>query len=296
MGMNMLLPQAGKQHAPMQVAPGNAIVDPNTGGIIYQAPPSKQESNKVITLAPGAKAYDYDGREIASNDGKEDEVGVVAIDPTDGKRHFFSRSYAIEKRLEAPEPSPGVTVNTGDITPAVKTDIQTKIAQSRVSERQLGRISTTWNPDWNYGEVQVWEAIKGGISKSKFADKTIGKFIPEESWDDYSKYIAWSRDVISMSNTHIHNMTGAQLSPGEVTRLLSELATRSDNARAYKAKLDATMAFLSDTREEYERMLLAGTPIEVVESTMADIIRNGISQIAGIPAEEELPPGVRPMP
>lgn len=297
LGLQMAMPAEAKQYAPMQVAPGNAIVDPSTGGVIYQAPPDKQEF-KSITLAPGSKAYDFDGRVIASNDGKEDEVGVVAIDPTDGKRHFFSRSYAIEKRLEAPEPSPGVTVNTGDLTRGVQGDLQTEIYKNVASMNRLTNVRNEWNPNWSYAENQFKQFLVGGVKKSAVLDWAAKNFAGEaydKALVDYAGYRTWDRDMQEAINKHIRAMTGAVMNQTEIPRYLREMATKVDDAVAYRAKIDATLKSLASATELYNQMLTDGkVTTERANELIAGILEEDLRRIVGI-EEDEQPDWVEPV-
>ena len=179
----------------------------------------------------------------------------------------------------------GVTVNTGDmgkLNQSTATEIQKNLAKSVITQGRLNRVREEWNPDWSYMETQGWQYVKGMIDKSKFLSSTVGKAIPEESWRDFEAYKAWDRDMQSAINNHIHDMTGAQMSANEIKRLLLEMATKSDGPKAYKAKIDATIAMLADAQKEWERMLQTkDITVEEAQAAMNEIIVSNLKMIAG---------------
>ena len=91
-------PKAPEPHKPMEV--GGRIVDPNTGKVIYEAPPEPTKPRAPISVAGGARLYDPDSNKVLLDALQEPEKpaapqrpitvapGGRVIDPTTGKLIF----------------------------------------------------------------------------------------------------------------------------------------------------------------------------------------------------------------
>jgi len=301
--IQQLLPQEGKKPFAMSVSGGYLVQDPSTGelqfhrteekdpdwgtyigddGREHYAPKSEiYESGKPISLPKTVDDWSWeDAGKNASGEPLERRV-YTAFDPlTKNVQTFKTESTRVKQPTGT-----NLTVNTGDMgkpTLPMRTDLQKSISKANVTMDRLESVRSQWNPNWSYIETQGWQFVKGAIDKSKLLSSTVGRAISEESWNDFSAYKAWDRDMQSTINTHIHDMTGAQMSQAEIKRLLLEMATKSDGAKAYKAKIDATISMLASAKKQWERMLNEGVmSVEEAQAAMDEIIVANLKMIAG---------------
>jgi hypothetical protein len=316
MGLNMLAPQQGKVPPPVPSAGGAWLLNPETGSYEFQR--TESQKTEVHEYVPG-RTY-----EVTRPGGKTERITIPGekdyewkdiLDPEATAKAGFEVAY-LHRHLKGSDepwentgmmtqynkPGAGVTVNTGDMgkpTPAMRTDLQKNISKANVTMDRLESVRSQWKPDWSYIETQAWQFAKGAIDKSKLLSSTVGKAIPEESWKDFGAYKAWDRDMQSTINTHIHDMTGAQMSQAEIKRLLLEMATKSDGPVAYKAKIDATITMLGSAKKEWERMLNTSVasgemPIEEAQTALDEIIVANLKMIAG-EGESDQPDWVEPV-
>lgn len=121
-----LKPQAPEPHKPMAV--GGRIVDPNTGKVIFEAPPEPKAPRAPIPVAGGSRLFDPDTGKVLLDQVQEPEKpaapprpmsvapGGRLVDPTTGKVIF-----AAPERSQRPPAS--ATVASAPASPeAVKTE------------------------------------------------------------------------------------------------------------------------------------------------------------------------------
>lgn len=302
LGISMAMPQAGGKPSINSVSGGYTVSypdgrveyirteekDPVWGTYIgkdgkeYTAPKSQIYQSGLPTGAGPQKPMQWTRESAGKNEkGEELERQVLTIaDPETGEMRTF-RSDVTSTKASGTQ----VTVNTGDLTKGVQGDLQTEIYKNVASMARLTQVRGEWNPSWSYAENQFKQFIVGGVKKSAVLDWAADTFVGDaydRALKDYEGYKTWDRDMQESINKHIRAMTGAVMNQTEIPRYLREMATKTDDAVAYRAKIDATLKSLARATDLYNRMLDEGkVNTEQAQKIVADILEGELAQIVG---------------
>lgn len=149
----------------------------------------------------------------------------------------------------------GVTMGEGgQLEKPVLKDIQTKLLGGREQLARLENIKTQFDPEWLTlgGKAEMW-----ATGMKSYLDIP-GLEISPEKGKKYDAYIKFRRDVAENINLYIKEITGAQMSESEATRLGKAMPQDKDNPHEFQSKLDSVLKATRAAVKRYQYYLNKG--------------------------------------
>lgn len=230
-------------------------------------PESKIVKNNIVERAPdGTWAVKYEGgddQDISIRTKKEDavkdgytwtETWEEGVDKNTGAVVWKSNSHSTLKTQQTQE---GAISLGGDKT--YVRSLQEMLDASEDMQIRYGRIKTKLADPIYGSEYKEFFTALGGVEQWWNKTKSwLG--ITDENHPDFKKaqrISGFIGDVAETANLYIKQITGAQMSEAEATRLLKAIATVSDDPASFAGKFESAMERMQTVIDTYKGRLAA---------------------------------------
>jgi hypothetical protein len=254
------LPEWASESELVTLKPGEVLYDPITEKPLFTAPKDTTllKTKRTVQGADG-NYYEEDVWNIY-DEAQKAIVGEV----TGGQRSLQGASQQ------------------GTLTHAQKGKYQGLRDTARQTRMIAQEVFSDWKPAYNHIEFQGGMWLLGKADRSAVATALGKAVLPDSVWNEFQDYVDWQRGMQGQLNAHIKMMTGAQMSHYEIPRLLKEMATQSDGAASYRAKMEGLIEHLARVEVYWDNALASGKmTLDEVQNEAAAMIASYLEGVTG---------------
>ena len=245
--------------------PGDTVWDPDTGEIIFQAPENLKMKSWITTESRmGENGIPEERSMIVFENGSSIPVGEFG--PT-------GKSFSLSSPM---------------MGSAERRSWNEKIQETRRSLREFENIRGMFDPEFLTTVGRARSTAAEAMSRWNVLDLFPGE---KERYEDKTKFFA---AVSDRANRYIKEITGAQMSEAEASRLLKAIPNVADDPAAFMQKLNFVMEVSEAALDQYERVL-AKTDSPEAARMAGNMVVNTMMDEYGSP-DEELPEGATEIP